>query len=132
MKLGIVDVRDTADAHLNAIKVPEAANRRFLLASETAWFGDIAATLHKEFSPHGYPVCHGDASYCIIRTISCFNSDFKMYVQNWDYDFEIDTTPSKEILKISYRPSTLYLNEMGWAMIDAGVIEDKREGAVKK
>ena len=31
----IVDVRDVAQAHLNAIKVPEFANKRFALCGDT-------------------------------------------------------------------------------------------------
>jgi dihydroflavonol-4-reductase len=31
MKFPTVDVRDVAQVHLNAIKVPEAANKRFAL-----------------------------------------------------------------------------------------------------
>jgi dihydroflavonol-4-reductase len=33
-----VDVRETAQAHLEALKRPEAANQRFILSNETIWF----------------------------------------------------------------------------------------------
>lgn len=34
----LVDVRDVAQAHLQAIKVDEAKNKRFVLSSESLWF----------------------------------------------------------------------------------------------
>ena len=37
IKIGFVDVRDVAVAHLKAIQVPEAAGKRFLLSSKNAW-----------------------------------------------------------------------------------------------
>ena len=38
----IVDVREVAMAHLQALKVPEAGMNRFILSSENLWFKDIA------------------------------------------------------------------------------------------
>ena len=42
VRMGFVDVRDVAKAHLLAVKVPEAANRRFLLVSRCAWRKEMA------------------------------------------------------------------------------------------
>lgn len=46
----IVDVRETAQAHLLAIKRPEAANKRFILSNETVWFTRVAQVLNDHFS----------------------------------------------------------------------------------
>ena len=49
-----VDVRDVAEAHLNAITIPEAAGHRFILCESCYWFKDIADFLRES---HGkdYP-----------------------------------------------------------------------------
>ncbi len=47
----IVDVRDCARAHLNAIKIPEAANKRFILVGQSVWFKQVAEILLEEFKP---------------------------------------------------------------------------------
>jgi len=52
----IVDVRDLANAHLQAIKVPEAANRRFIISNETVWFKDLIAHVYERFGPDGWPI----------------------------------------------------------------------------
>ena len=49
VSLPVVDVRDVAFAHLQAIKVEEAANKRFLLAAGTFWFKDYSQILKDEF-----------------------------------------------------------------------------------
>ena len=50
----LVDVRDVAEAHLNACTIPEAGGNRFVLVESCYWFKDIADCL---FESHGkdYP-----------------------------------------------------------------------------
>lgn len=40
MKLALVGISEVAQAHLNAVKKPDAANKRFVLVNETVWFRD--------------------------------------------------------------------------------------------
>lgn len=40
--LAMVDVRDVAKAHINAMTVPEAAGNRHLLSSSNIWMSDMA------------------------------------------------------------------------------------------
>ena len=47
--MGVVDVREVSFAHLQAIKVPDAANKRFILSSEVVWLQQIAESLAQEF-----------------------------------------------------------------------------------
>lgn len=69
-------MRDTALAHLQAVKVPEAANKRFILVEDTLRWLDCAQMMAEEFGPKGYPVtltedAEGDLSKSIcIRTAS--------------------------------------------------------------
>jgi len=35
--VGLVDVREVAEAHLQAILKPEAANKRFILVNNSVW-----------------------------------------------------------------------------------------------
>jgi len=54
--MGSVDVRDVAKAHLNAILVDEAKNRRFILARPIQnWFHDFGREFKKtKFGRHYY------------------------------------------------------------------------------
>ena len=71
-----VDVRDTALAHLQAVKVKEAANKRFILVEDTLRWLECAQFIADEFGPKGYKVtltedAEGDLSKSIcVRTAS--------------------------------------------------------------
>ena len=52
----VVDVRDLAQAHLQAMKLPEAANKRFIVSKETVWLKDLIGAVAEKFAPAGYPV----------------------------------------------------------------------------
>ena len=47
--MSIVDVRDVAYAHLQAIKIEDAKNKRFILSSDNAWFKDVAEVLRQAY-----------------------------------------------------------------------------------
>ncbi len=49
--MGLVDVREVAQAHLKAIEVEEAANQRFILNSNELWLSEIGKELQEEFQP---------------------------------------------------------------------------------
>jgi nucleoside-diphosphate-sugar epimerase len=51
----IVDIRDVAQAHLNAIKVPEARNQRFICVLRTFRFKELCEILQKHFGEK-YPI----------------------------------------------------------------------------
>lgn len=70
--LVVVDVREVALAHLNAILVDEAKNQRFLLGNTSMWIRDVANTL-KAIYPE-YKISSKEISYCPIKFASFFNS----------------------------------------------------------
>ena len=53
----IVDVRDVGLAHLKAIQVTEAANKRFILVNYTARFIEYAQPIIDKYVPLGWPKC---------------------------------------------------------------------------
>ena len=55
--IDMVDVRDVAKIHLEAIRRPDAAYNRFLAHSERAYHLDIATALAAEFGPKGFTIC---------------------------------------------------------------------------
>lgn len=68
----IVDVRDVALAHLQAIKVEEAKNQRFILNGRSMWFKEIAEALQKEFGQF-YKIKTGELRYCTLKIAACFD-----------------------------------------------------------
>lgn len=67
-----VDVRNAALAHVQALKVKEAANKRFILVSKSLWFREIGEILHAEYGQY-YKVTTNEAKYCLIKFASVFS-----------------------------------------------------------
>ena len=51
-----VDMHSTATAHVRAITVPEAANRRFILVKESPTFHQYAQPIIDKYQPLGWPI----------------------------------------------------------------------------
>jgi len=119
----LVDVREVALAHLQAIKVPEARNKRFILVNTSLWFTEIARPLFDEFSTQGYNVKAGEMGYCTVSVLACLNSKAASMKKMWGAEIRCDNTASKEILKIDYTPDFgKVLVEMAYSMIETGAI----------
>lgn len=51
--LNIIDVRDLAVAHVDAMTTPAAAGQRLIVSGDFMWMKDIAATLKTDLGPQG-------------------------------------------------------------------------------
>lgn len=55
MSYGVVDVRDVARAHVEAMERPEAAGQRFLLSADVLWLHEIGAILARAYPERKLP-----------------------------------------------------------------------------
>lgn len=101
----IVDVRDVGFAHLQAVKVPEAAGRRFILAHSTPCFMEYAMPIAIKYKKLGWPI----------------STTEKPAPAEW-YQSLFDTTPSRDILGVQYRDVFTMMTEMADKMVEQGVI----------
>lgn len=100
---GFVDVRDVALAHLRAIEIPEAANKRFILYNEKGKMPEIYGWLSK-FNERGAKV---------PTTLD----------EGEDTGGDpVDNTRSKEVLKIEYTPLEKMFTDHAEQLISRGVI----------
>ena len=67
-----MDVRECALAHLRAIKIDDAKNKRFILGASTFWIREVAQSL-KEIYPD-YSIKSREISFCPIKFASIFSS----------------------------------------------------------
>ena len=104
--MGMVDVRDVAKAHLLAVKVEAAANRRFLLVSACKWRKEMAACLAAEFNPKGWNIVTEE------------RTDDKVF------SYDTNTTLSREVLGLEYMPMEQSWIDMANSMIESGYIKN--------
>ena len=50
------DVRDVAEAHVAAMKIPEAGGKRHIVCGPSIWLQDLAEIMESEFEPLGYNI----------------------------------------------------------------------------
>ena len=81
----VVDVRDVAFAHLQAVKVPEAANRRFILVHSSPSMQEYAEPVIRKYAPLGWPITRNKTT-----------PNHKEYVSLFD------NRASREILGVTY------------------------------
>lgn len=125
--MGAVDVRNVAQAHLQAIKVPEAAGKRFLLVEGSYWFREIGEIMNKNYKDQGYSVAYKEMPKFAIWMASWFDKSADAALQYWGCEQYFDNTLSKEVLGIQYNDFEKTLCDMAEAMIETGYIPDKRK-----
>lgn len=76
IQIAMVDVRDVAKAHFNAVTIKEAANKRFIVKSEDAWMSDLGQYLDEIYGENGskkYQVVKKEIPRIILQIVSCFD-----------------------------------------------------------
>ena len=101
---GYVDVREVAQAHLNGVKLPEAANKRFLLQSDEKTKKEFAAILRDKFAQRGFQIF------------------------DWEDPADINAPRNsnkraREVLQVKFRPLEETLEDMVESLIAAGKID---------
>ena len=80
--MAAIDARDLGRAHLLAIKVKEAAGKRFPLAEKALWISDIAKLLNARIP--GYNIKEAEMAYCLFKAASWFNAQAKSLIPYWN------------------------------------------------
>ena len=101
----ICDVRDTAFAHFKATIVPDAANKRFIIAHSSPKYAEYAQPLIDKYAPLGWPIC---------QTHSTAEPTPKHVLSN---------AASREILGVQYRDFQTTMLDMADSMIRLGSLQ---------
>lgn len=72
---GVVDVRDIARAHVEAMLRPEAAGERFLMSAGELWFKDVGDILRPHYP--GYKIPRTEMPLWLARILAMFNPQLK-------------------------------------------------------
>jgi len=125
MSIGLIDVVDCAKAHIRAIEVPEAANRRFILVENNYWFMDVAKWLKAKYPENKKISVKPMGCYCIFKCFSCCSKQAAMLVRMWDKPVSFDNSATKEVLGIEFKPAKESAEEMADFIVDSGYIGTK-------
>lgn len=119
--IGVVDVRDLAQAQFQAGFTP-AAHGRNIISGHNSSFLEMAGILHKEFGDR-YPVPSRKMPKWLIWLVGPIATKGamtrKMISRNVGYDWKADNGKSVRELGMSYRPQSESLVDMFQQMIDS-------------
>ncbi|PAV75727.1 hypothetical protein WR25_11683 [Diploscapter pachys] len=130
LNMALVDVRDVARAHLEAMRRPETDGERILVASTPSiWFRDIARTLRKEFSSQGYKIPRVQAPYFMVWMFSFFDAEAASSLPRLNIEIKFNNRKSIQLLGLKYHNVEDTILEMAYSAIEQGVI--KKSGQYK-
>ena len=122
--IGVVDVRDVAEAHLRAGTTP-AAKGRYIVSAHDTDFPTMASILRERFGD-SFPFPRKTLPRWLVWLVGPVldkSLSRKTVSRNVDHPFRADNSKSIRDLGLSYRPLETSLTEMFQQMIDHGVLE---------
>lgn len=122
LNFGVVDVRNVARAHVNAIKNQEAKGR-YILVNETISMKDIADILSKKYG-NKYPIPKNLLPNTLIYLSAPFiGFTWKYIKRNIDKPLKFDNKRSKTELSINYSTSEQTILDHAEQIISANLIK---------
>lgn len=123
MEIGVIDVRDLAEAHFRAGYNPEAKGR-FLISGMDTSFLDMAKILKSEFPKYPFPK-NKLPKFLIWLMAPAVGMSRAMVSKNVGYSWSANNSKSKKDLGMSYRPLKETLTDFFSQLVEAGVIKKK-------
>ncbi|MGF1603593.1 MAG: NAD-dependent epimerase/dehydratase family protein [Thermosynechococcaceae cyanobacterium] len=121
--MGVVDVRDVAEAHMAAGFMPTAQGR-YITSGHNTTFPEMAQILRTQFGD-AYPIPNKTLPKLLVWLIGpLLDSSLsrKAIARNVGVPFKADNSKGIRELGLTYRPLATSLTEMFQQMIDQGVI----------
>ncbi len=124
IKVNAVDVREVADAHVEALLRPEASGR-YILSKEALWLQQMGQIVAKQFPDH--PVPTGKLPNFVLYVGALFDKRL-----NWGFlrrtlgrEITFDGARVTRDLGVKYRPMEQTLEDTCRSLIDLGVAKKK-------
>jgi len=119
--MSIVDVKNVAEMHVNAIKVKESKGERFLASAETVSFIEMAKTIKAAYPTR--KVNTGQAPNFLIKLLSLFDGEIKRVVPLLGKKILVDASKAEKVLKINFIPAEQSILETADYLIKNGFVK---------
>ena len=123
----ITDVRNVAEAHVNAIEKGVHGTRYLLnYQDDFPMLVELGKILAEEFKGTKYNPPTSELSFCLFKLVTICNKRLAFMEPQWGMKFRMDREKSIKDLGLEYIPLKQSLVEMAHNRIDIEYIEDKR------
>ncbi|NPD47086.1 MULTISPECIES: NAD-dependent epimerase/dehydratase family protein [unclassified Lentimicrobium] len=124
LDIGVVDVRNVADAHINAGFLPKAKGRH-IISNTHKTFLQLAEMLRPKYGD-SYPLPKKELPKFLVWLVGPLQGiKRKMVSRNFGYQWLVDNSKSKKALGIKYIPIEKTMEDFFQQMIDNGVFNKK-------
>lgn len=129
MTVPTVDVRDVALAHVRALQTEGLHGKRIIINKESLTMVQLADILDAEFAKFGYRVQTRRIGYCPLKLASFWDDQVKVILPMIGVELTADNNLSKQLLGLTYADRDLKQSviEMGYSLIDMGLVPEKRK-----
>ena len=124
MNIGMVDVRDVAQAHYEALVRPEASGHRFQLVSTGCFMTEIGGFLKEKYSDSYPKIVDKQAPYCLLKMLSFCNAQMKSMVKYWGMKKSYQNEKTTMMLGINFISVKQSVQDMVPALIETGYVPD--------
>jgi len=127
MGVGLVDVRDVAEAHYKAGFTPEAKGRYITSAHNTNFY-EMGVSLHDKFG-NEFPIPKKALPKWLLMLIGPLaNKQFsrKFIKNNIDIEWKADNSKIRKELGIEFRPMKTTMEDAFQALVDHEIVKPKR------
>jgi hypothetical protein len=80
-----------------------------------------------EFNHQGFNIKTAPMSYALVWIVSIFMRELNQVLSKWDQELLLDHSQAERVLGVKFQPVLTGVNEMVYALLDAGIIPDKRK-----
>jgi len=118
LTFGIVDVRDVAKAHVEAMERPAAAGERFLVGNEVLSFSEIGEILREAFPDRKLP--KGELPSWLVRMMVPLNPSLKQILPELGKRRAYTNAKAREQLGIDFIPAKEAIIASAQTLVDLG------------
>lgn len=115
-----VDVGDVAEAHVRALRTPEAAGQRFIIADETLWFHDMAAELKAAFP--GRRIVTRRAPNAVVRLLGLFDPSIRTITPVLGRFEQVSNARARRVLGLDFVPARQAVRAAGAWLVANGAV----------
>lgn len=117
-----VDVRDVAEAHVQALLNPQAAGHRFIVANAHVAWVEIAQILARHYGPKGFKIPTGRLPDWLLKTVALFDKTAAVAVPELGQKQDVSSARAREVLHWSSRDLQTTVIDMAESLIKLGFV----------
>ena len=112
----VVDVRDVAAVHVNALEAPETGGRRLVAVSESMWLKAIAETLCEAFPHRARKIPTRVLPAWLVRALAVADRNLASVLPDLNVEPRVDAGYVTELTGVEFRPAREAIVEAGRAL----------------